>query len=67
MEKGKRHQLQTALTYIQQGKLDRAIAEYEAILLTDPCSGVNVIRQNAHLRPREGASLEATGLDRQGE
>ncbi|MEE9171659.1 MAG: tetratricopeptide repeat protein [candidate division NC10 bacterium] len=60
MEKGKRHQLQTALTYIQQGKLDRAIAEYEAILLTDPSDG-NVLNALGDVCARTGKKTEAIG------
>ncbi len=54
----KRKQLQTALNYVQQGKLDRAIAEYQAILGADP-SNCNVLNALGDLCARIGNRSEA--------
>ncbi len=60
MEKGKRHHLQSALGYVQQGKLDRAIAEYEAILRADPAD-CNVLNALGDLCARTGNKADAIG------
>lgn len=59
-ERGKRQYLQSALSYVQQGKLDRAIAEYEAILRADP-SDCSVLNALGDLCARTGNKTEAVG------
>lgn len=59
MEKKRKH-LQSALTYVQQGKLDRAIAEYEAILRADP-NDCNVLNALGDLCARTGSKADAIG------
>jgi tetratricopeptide (TPR) repeat protein len=54
----KRKALQAALTYTQQGKLDRAIAEYQAVLRADP-SDLNVLNALGDLYARVGNKTEA--------
>lgn len=54
----KRKHLQTALGYVQQGKLDRAIAEYQAILGADP-TNCNVLNALGDLCARMGNKAEA--------
>ncbi|MFQ5960457.1 MAG: tetratricopeptide repeat protein [Candidatus Methylomirabilales bacterium] len=56
----KRQHLQSALSYVQQGKLDRAIAEYEAILRADP-SDCNVLNALGDLCARTGSKADAIG------
>lgn len=53
----KRKHLQTALGYVQQGKLDRAIAEYQAILGADP-TNCNVLNALGDLCARMGNKAE---------
>lgn len=59
MEKKRKH-LQSALGYVQQGKLDRAIAEYEAILRADP-NDCNVLNALGDLCARTGSKADAIG------
>ena len=59
MEKKRQH-LQSALTYVQQGKLDRAIAEYEAILRADP-NDCNVLNALGDVCARTGNTADAIG------
>ncbi len=54
----KRKSLQNALTYTQQGKWDRAIAEYKAILKVDP-RDVTVYNNLGDLFARAGNTAEA--------
>ncbi len=54
----KRKALEIALAYIQQGKLDRAIGEYQAILKADP-SDFNVLNAMGDLCARTGNTAEA--------
>ncbi|MFQ5881295.1 MAG: tetratricopeptide repeat protein [Candidatus Methylomirabilales bacterium] len=54
----KRKVLEVALAYTQQGKLDRAIAEYQAILKADP-SDFNVLNTLGDLYARTGNQAEA--------
>lgn len=54
----KRKALEAAMAYVQQGKLDRAIAEYEAILKADP-SDCNVLNALGDLCARTGNKAEA--------
>ncbi|MFQ5846801.1 MAG: tetratricopeptide repeat protein [Candidatus Methylomirabilales bacterium] len=54
----KRKHLQTALAYVQQGKLDQAIAEYQAILRADP-NNCNVLNALGDLLARTGNRIEA--------
>jgi len=56
----KRKGLQAALAYVQQGKLDKAIAEYEAILRTD-AKNPNVLNALGDLSARIGNKAEAIG------
>lgn len=56
----KRKGLQAALVYVQQGKLDKAIAEYEAILRTD-AKNPNVLNALGDLSARIGNKAEAIG------
>lgn len=56
----KRQHLQSALSYVQQGKLDRAIAEYEAILRDDP-NDSNVLNALGDLCARTGSKADAIG------
>lgn len=59
MEKKRQH-LQSALSYVQQGKLDRAIAEYEAILRADP-NDCNVLNALGDVCARTGNTADAIG------
>ena len=54
----KRKGLQTALAYVQQGKLDQAIAEYQAILEAEP-NNCNVLNALGDLSARVGNKTEA--------
>ncbi len=54
----KRKALQSALTYSQQGKWDKAIAEYQAILRTDP-HDLTVCNNLGDLYARVGKAAEA--------
>jgi tetratricopeptide (TPR) repeat protein len=54
----KRKSLQNALTYTQQGKWDRAIAEYEAILKADP-RDLTVCNNLGDLYARAGKAADA--------
>jgi tetratricopeptide (TPR) repeat protein len=56
----KRKGLQAALEYVQQGKLDQAIAEYQAILRGDP-NNPNVLNALGDLSARIGKKTEAIG------
>ncbi len=56
----KRKGLQAALGYVQQGKLDQAVAEYQAILRTDP-NNCNVLNALGDLSVRIGHKAEAIG------
>jgi len=57
----KRKGLQAALSYLQQGKLDQAVAEYQAILRTDP-NNCNVLNALGDLSVRIGNKAEAIGF-----
>jgi len=57
----KRKGLQAALGYVQQGKLDQAVAEYQAILRTDP-NNCNVLNALGDLSVRIGHKAEAIGF-----
>jgi tetratricopeptide (TPR) repeat protein len=54
----KRKALQTALTYTQQGRLDKAIAEYQNVLKADP-NDLNVLNTLGDLYARTGNKVEA--------
>ncbi|MFQ5532524.1 MAG: tetratricopeptide repeat protein, partial [Candidatus Methylomirabilales bacterium] len=54
----KRKALEAAMSYVQMGKLDRAIAEYQAILKADP-SDFNVLNSLGDLCARTGNKAEA--------
>lgn len=54
----KRKALEAAMSYVQMGKLDRAIAEYQAILKADP-SDINVLNSLGDLCARTGNKAEA--------
>ncbi len=54
----KRQHLESALSYVQQGKLDRAIAEYEAILRGDP-NDSSVLNALGDLCARTGSKADA--------
>ena len=54
----KRKALETATSYVQMGKLDKAIAEYKAILKADP-SDFNVLNSLGDLCARTGNKAEA--------
>ncbi|MEE9182509.1 MAG: tetratricopeptide repeat protein, partial [candidate division NC10 bacterium] len=54
----KRKGLQTALAYVQQGKLDQAIAEYQTILEAEP-NNCNVLNALGDLSARVGNKTEA--------
>lgn len=54
----KRKALQAALAYTQQGRLDKAIAEYEAILKADP-NDLSIYNLLGDLYARTGATKEA--------
>ena len=54
----KRKALQVALVYTQQGRLDKAIAEYEAILKADP-NDLSIYNLLGDLYARTGAASEA--------
>jgi tetratricopeptide (TPR) repeat protein len=56
----KRKGLQAAMGYVQQGKLDQAVAEYHAILRTDP-NNCNVLNALGDLSIRIGSKAEAIG------
>jgi tetratricopeptide (TPR) repeat protein len=56
----KRKGLQAALAYVQQGKLDQAVAEYQAILRTDP-NNCNVLNALGDLCARIGHKADAIG------
>ncbi len=56
----KRKGLQAAMGYVQQGKLDQAVAEYQAILRTDP-NNCNVLNALGDLSVRIGHKAEAIG------
>ncbi len=56
----KRKGLQAAMGYVQQGKLDQAVAEYQAILRTDP-NNCNVLNALGDLSIRIGSKAEAIG------
>jgi tetratricopeptide (TPR) repeat protein len=56
----KRKGLQAALSYVQQGKLDQAVAEYQAILRADP-NNCNVLNSLGDLSVRMGHKAEAIG------
>ncbi|MFQ5988529.1 MAG: tetratricopeptide repeat protein [Candidatus Methylomirabilales bacterium] len=58
MKKDKRKGLETALAYIQQGKLDRALDAYQTILKADP-NDANVLNALGDLCARMGNKAEA--------
>ena len=58
MKKDKRKGLETALAYIQQGKLDRAFDAYQTVLKADPADS-NVLNALGDLCARMGNKAEA--------
>ncbi|MGH7407735.1 MAG: tetratricopeptide repeat protein, partial [Candidatus Methylomirabilales bacterium] len=56
----KRKALQAALTFTQQGRLDKAIAEYQNILKADP-NDLSVLNALGDLHARTGNRAEAIG------
>ncbi|MBI2081811.1 MAG: tetratricopeptide repeat protein [candidate division NC10 bacterium] len=54
----KRKALQTALSYTQQGRLDKAITEYQSVLKADP-NDLNVLNTLGDLYARTGNKAEA--------